>query len=28
MKILLVEDDRKMSSFVKKGLKEQGFLVD
>jgi len=28
MKILLVEDDRKISSFVKKGLKEQGFLVD
>jgi two-component system OmpR family response regulator len=28
MKILLVEDDRKISSFLKKGLKEQGFLVD
>ena len=28
MKILLVEDDRKILSFVKKGLKEQGFLVD
>jgi two-component system, OmpR family, response regulator len=28
MKILLVEDDRKISSFVKKALKEQGFLVE
>ena len=28
MKVLLVEDDRKILSFVKKGLKEQGFLVD
>jgi two-component system, OmpR family, response regulator len=28
MKILLVEDDRKILSFVKKGLKEQGFVVD
>lgn len=28
MKILLVEDDRKIASFVKKGLKEQGFIVD
>jgi len=28
MKVLLVEDDRKIASFVKKGLKEQGFLVD
>jgi two-component system, OmpR family, response regulator len=28
MKVLLIEDDRKISSFVKKGLKEQGFLVD
>jgi len=28
MKVLLVEDDRKISSFIKKGLKEQGFLVD
>lgn len=28
MKILLVEDDRKILSFVKKGLKEQGFIVD
>lgn len=28
MRVLLVEDDRKISSFVKKGLKEHGFLVD
>ena len=28
MKVLLVEDDRKILSFIKKGLKEQGFLVD
>jgi two-component system, OmpR family, response regulator len=28
MKILLIEDDRKIAAFVKKGLKEQGFLVD
>jgi DNA-binding response OmpR family regulator len=28
MKVLLVEDDRKISSFVKKGLKEHGFVVD
>lgn len=28
MNVLLVEDDRKISSFVKKGLKEQGFVVD
>lgn len=28
MKVLLVEDDRKISSLVKKGLKEQGFIVD
>lgn len=28
MKVLLVEDDRKISSFIKKGLKEQGFVVD
>jgi DNA-binding response OmpR family regulator len=28
MKILLVEDDRKIASFVKKGLKEQGFTVE
>jgi DNA-binding response OmpR family regulator len=28
MKVLLVEDDRKILSFVKKGLTEQGFVVD
>lgn len=28
MKVLLVEDDRKILSFIKKGLKEQGLVVD
>jgi len=28
MKILIIEDDRKILSFVKKALKEQGFVVD
>jgi len=28
MKILVVEDDKKIASFVEKGLKEQGFVVD
>ena len=28
MKVLLVEDDLKISAFIKKGLKEQGFVVD
>jgi DNA-binding response OmpR family regulator len=28
MKILLVEDDRKIASLNKKGLKEQGFVVE
>ncbi|HAS55302.1 MAG: DNA-binding response regulator [Nitrospirae bacterium GWC2_57_13] len=28
MKVLLIEDDAKIASFVKKGLKEQGFVVD
>lgn len=28
MKVLLVEDDRKIAAFVEKGLKEQGFVVD
>jgi two-component system OmpR family response regulator len=28
MKILIVEDDRKISSFVSKGLREQGYVVD
>jgi two-component system OmpR family response regulator len=28
MKVLLIEDERKISDFVTKGLKEQGFAVD
>jgi two-component system OmpR family response regulator len=28
MKILIIEDDLKIASFVKKGLKEQGYVVD
>ncbi len=28
MKVLLIEDDRKISSFIRKGLREQGFVVD
>ncbi len=28
MKLLLVEDDRKIASFVQKGLSEQGLVVD
>ncbi|VGO14465.1 Transcriptional activator protein CopR [Pontiella desulfatans] len=28
MKVLIVEDDRKIASFVQKGLKEQGYVVD
>ncbi len=28
MKVLFVEDDRKIASFVKKGLREQGFVVE
>jgi two-component system OmpR family response regulator len=28
MKILVIEDDPKISSFVEKGLKEQGYVVD
>lgn len=28
MKILVVEDDAKIASFVQKGLKEQGYVVD
>ncbi len=28
MKILLIEDDRKIADFVKKGLNEQSFVVD
>lgn len=28
MRILLVEDEKKMSSFIERGLKEEGFAVD
>jgi DNA-binding response OmpR family regulator len=28
MKVLLIEDDRKIASFIQKGLREQGFVVD
>jgi two-component system, OmpR family, response regulator len=28
MRILVVEDDKKITSFVVKGLKEAGFAVD
>ncbi len=28
MRVLLIEDDRKIASFINKGLKEQGFVVD
>ncbi len=28
MRILLVEDEKKMSSFIERGLKEEGFVVD
>ena len=28
MKVLFIEDDRKISAFVAKGLKEQGYVVD
>jgi two-component system, OmpR family, response regulator len=28
MRILVIEDERKILSFVKKGLEEQGFIVD
>jgi len=28
MKVLLIEDDRKILSFIKKGLKERGFVVE
>ncbi len=28
MKILLVEDEKKMASFIERGLKEEGFVVD
>ncbi|NMC62344.1 MAG: response regulator transcription factor, partial [SAR324 cluster bacterium] len=28
MKILLVEDDKKIADFISKGLREAGFVVD
>ncbi len=28
MKLLIVEDDRKIASFIEKGMREAGFLVD
>lgn len=28
MRVLLIEDDRKIASFIEKGLKEEGFSVD
>ena len=28
MRILVVEDDRKVASFIQKGLEEEGFAVD
>jgi DNA-binding response OmpR family regulator len=28
MKILIIEDDPKIVSFVQKGLQEEGFIVD
>ena len=28
VKVLLIEDDKKIASFVAKGLQEQGFVVD
>ena len=28
MKVLIVEDDLKIASFIEKGLKEAGFIVD
>ena len=28
MKILVVEDDRKVAGFIEQGLKEEGFVVD
>ena len=28
MRILIVEDERKISTYVKRGLDEQGFAVD
>jgi two-component system, OmpR family, response regulator len=28
MRILVVEDDQKIASFISKGLKEEGYAVD
>ncbi|PIQ82628.1 MAG: DNA-binding response regulator, partial [Candidatus Omnitrophica bacterium CG11_big_fil_rev_8_21_14_0_20_64_10] len=28
MKILLVEDDKRVASFIRRGLKEEGYAVD
>jgi two-component system OmpR family response regulator len=28
VKILVVEDDRKVAGFIEQGLKEEGFVVD
>jgi DNA-binding response OmpR family regulator len=28
MRILVVEDEKKISSFIKRGLKEEGYVVD
>ena len=28
MRILVIEDDKKIASFIEKGLKEEGFAVD
>ena len=28
MKILVVEDDKKVASFLEKGLREEGYVVD
>ncbi|TFG52589.1 MAG: response regulator transcription factor, partial [Gemmatimonadales bacterium] len=28
MKILIVEDDRKVAGFIEQGLKEEGYVVD
>jgi len=28
MKILVVEDDRKVAAFIEQGLREEGYVVD
>ena len=28
MKILLIEDDKSLSTFIKKGLRENGHIID